>query len=373
MKRLPVAAVAVWTASLAALVALGLAVAHYLSGTAGMAGMSHGGASAWVRGGGNPVGGLLGRRLLTAWQVDALALIMLVLLTAWYLTAVALRAIRSSGPRWPITRTLLFLLGVAVTAYATSGAIAVYDQALFTAHMAGHLALVMLAPALLVAGRPLRLAIESSTPSRAARIERIVKGRVVTAITCPPVALVTYTVVIVGSHLTGLMDVFMRNTWAGQLEHLVYLLAGLQFFVLIVGDEPIRWRLASPVRWLLLALAMAVDTFTGIVLMQLSEPITMRPVPGLDVNALSDTHTGGAIMWFGGDGLMAVVMVTLVLAWLRRVDSTTPDEKGWLEQARRATFAEHTGAQAPEAEIFDADDAARAAYNQWLSGLEKHQ
>lgn len=372
MKRVPLTAIAVWTASVAALIALGVSVAHYLSRDSGMAGMSHG-AVAWARGGGAPAGGLVGRRLLTAWQVDAVALILLVLITAWYLTAVALRGIRNPGTRWPITRTLLFLLGIAATAYATSGAIAVYDQSLFTAHMAGHLALVMLAPALLVAGRPLRLAIESSKPERAERIARIATGRVVTAITCPPVALVTYTVVIVGSHLTGLMDVFMRNTWAGQLEHLVYLLAGLQFFVLIVGDEPIKWRLASPVRWLLLALAMAVDTFTGIVLMQLSDPITMRPVPGLNVNQLSDTHTGGAIMWFGGDGLMAVVMITLVLAWLRRVDSSTPDEKGWLEQARRATFSEHTGAHAPAAEDFDADEAARSAYNDWLAGLEKKQ
>ena len=87
-------------------------------------------------------------------------------------------------------------------------------------------------------------------------------------LTAPPVALASYTAVIVGSHLTGLMDVIMRNTWAGQLEHLVYLLVGCQFFVLVVGDEPIRWRLAAPARWLLLAVAMAVDTFTGIVLMQ---------------------------------------------------------------------------------------------------------
>ncbi len=322
------------------------------------------------------VGALLGRNLLADWHVDAVALAVLILLAAWYLTGVALLKVRSPESQWPLVRTALFLAGLAVAAYATCGAIAVFDQTLFTAHMAGHLALVMLAPALLVAGRPLRLAVLSSPPKRAAKLQAILNGRIVTAITCPPIALISYTVVIVASHLTGLMDTFMQNTWAGQLEHLVYLLAGFQFFVLIIGDEPIRWRLGAPARWLLLALAMAVDTFTGIVLMQQRVPVAMVSAPGVHVNVLSDTHTGGAIMWFGGDALMAVVMVTLVIGWLRTVDTQQSGDKGWLEQARLASFAEHTGTaydDSPDAEMrdIDDDDAARASYNDWLAGLEK--
>ena len=61
-----------------------------------------------------------------------------------------------------------------MAAFATNGSIAVYDQVLFSAHMLGHLALVMVAPALLVAGRPLRLALQSSPPgaARAAGADR---------------------------------------------------------------------------------------------------------------------------------------------------------------------------------------------------------
>ena len=94
----------------------------------------------------------------------------------------------------------------------------------------------------------------------------------VSLLTAPPVALACYAVAIVGTHLTGLMDQIMQVTWAGQLEHLVYLVVGCQFFVLILGDEPIRWRLSAPARWLLLAIAMAVDTFTGVVLIQATQP-----------------------------------------------------------------------------------------------------
>ncbi len=55
----------------------------------------------------------------------------------------------------------------AVVGFATNGSIAVYDQVLFTAHMAGHLALVMVAPALLVGGHPLTLLLTASPPAAA--------------------------------------------------------------------------------------------------------------------------------------------------------------------------------------------------------------
>ena len=68
------------------------------------------------------------------------------------------------------------------------------------------------------------------------------------------------------------------------------------------------------------------------------------------VDTLSDTRTGGAIMWFGGDAIMAVIMIVLVVGWLRRVDTAPADAKGWLEQARGATFTEHTGSGRRDAE-----------------------
>lgn len=316
------------------------------------------------RDGDAPLGPLISHRLLTAWHLDAVALAVLIVLAAWYVTALAKRRRRTTEP-WPVVRTACFGAGLAVCAYATNGSIAVYDQALFSAHMLGHLALVMLAPALFVAGRPLRLAIDSSKPTTARRIERAARGQVVSLLTSPPVALACYIGVIVGSHLTGLMDTIMNNTVAGQVEHLVYVLVGIQFFVLVVGDEPIRWRLSTPARWGLLALSMAVDTFTGITLMMMTSPIAMHPPASLHVDPLSDTTTGGAIMWAGGDGIMAAVMTLLVIGWLRTSGRSLRDRNSWLEQARATTLSDRTG----DGGDLDDDDARRDAYNKWLSQL----
>lgn len=370
--------IAAWAIAAAVLAALTVVVVRNLGDT------GHGGhrgmdmhqhaADAFTRAGGSTGSRLLGSRLLTAWQLDALAVALVVVLAAFYVSGLVARSRRTAPEpdrRWPWWHTLSFFAGLGVIVYATCGAIAVYDQVLFTAHMAGHLALVMLAPALLVGGHPLLLWSEAVDEPARTRLLRRLRGPVPALLTAPPLALASYTVVIVGSHLSGLMDVIMRNTWAGQLEHLVYLVAGYQFFVLVVGHEPIRWRLSAPARWLLLAVAMAVDTFTGIVLMQGRDAVAMQPA-GFAVDTLSDTRTGGAIMWFGGDAIMAVVMIVLVIGWLRRADQGVAEESGWLEQARRQTFETHTGADLQDDDI-DEGDAARSSYNQWLAGLNRER
>jgi putative membrane protein len=180
-------------------------------------------------------------------------------------------------------------------------------------------------------------------------------------------------VVIVGTHLTGLMDQIMRHTWAGQLEHLAYLLLGCQFFVVVIGDPPIRWKLAAPARLFMLALSMAVDTFTGVALLQTTVAISMNPPPGAHVNPLADTHTGGAIMWFGGDAIMAVIMVVIAVGWIHRPEWARREPDGWLEQARRANFDHHTGAASEHSVAsepdFDDDELRLEQYNAWLRKL----
>ena len=55
-----------------------------------------------------------------------------------------------------------------------------------------------------------------------------------------------YASTIVLTHLTGLMSTVMSRPWLGQAEHGLYLGVGFVFFLLVFGDEPIRWRLSPP-------------------------------------------------------------------------------------------------------------------------------
>ena len=363
--------IAAWLLASAVLVALGVAVDHHLRGgqpsMAGMGSMS----DSLYRAGSVPDGRLLSANLFTAWQLDAVADAVLLLLAGSYLAGVR-RAYRR-GVAWPGWYTVSFLAGLGVCVLATNSSIAVYDMSLFTAHMIGHLMLVMLAPALLMAGQPLNLLLAASDGPNRRRAERILHGRVVSLLTAPPVALASYTVVIVGTHLTGLMDQIMRHTWAGQLEHLAYLALGCQFFAMAIGDPPIRWKLAAPARLFMLALSMAVDTFTGVTLLQSTVAVSMSPPVNAHVNPLTDTQTGGAIMWFGGDGIMAVIMVVIAVGWIHRPEWARREPAGWLEQARRANFDSQTGAlasnAAPDEPDFDDDEVRLEQYNAWLRKL----
>jgi len=377
-RRLPGLVWAAWAITLGIVAGLAVAVWHHLStgpsSMAGMSGMSGASVSeAFYRAGaGTPDAPLLSMRLLTAWQLDSVALAVLLVLAAAYLTGVV--RLRRRGEAWPVSAGLLFLAGLVVLGLATNSSIAVYDMSLFSAHMIGHLMLVMLGPALLMAGRPLNLWVAASRPERRRRLTAVLQGRVISLLTAPPIALVSYTVVIVGSHLTGLMDEIMRYTWLGQLEHLVYVVIGCQFFLPIIGKPPIRWQLTTPARLFMLALSMAVDTFTGIVLLQTTTPITMLPPPGAHIDPLSDTQTGGAVMWFGGDGIMAFIMIVIAITWVSRQGGTETEPAGWLEQARRANFAAHTGQPADASDVgaeagFDEDESRLAQYNDWLRKL----
>jgi putative copper resistance protein D len=315
---------------------------------------------------------MLGSALLTQWHVDVIALVVLGLAGLLYAVGVVLA--RRAGHAWPLQRGVGFLCGLVVCALATNSSIAVYDMALFSAHMVGHLMLVMLAPVLLCIGRPMELLVRASADPWSDRLARFFGGRVVSLVLCPPVALATYAAVIVTSHLTGVMDQIMQRPWAGQLEHLVYVLVGMQFFTLLVGDSTIRWQLTTAARWLLLVLSMAVDTSTGVVLMMSTQPVAMVAVPGFDVNPLADTHTAGAIMWVGGDGLMAAVMIWLTISFLRQPAMRERDRTGLLEQARQTVFAAHTGGEAPAVADagFDDEEANRERYNRWLASLDNH-
>src|SRR5947207_10353608 len=79
------------------------------------------------------------------------------MLTVAYLSAVRVAAKRYPARAWPASRAAAFLAGLAVIAVATQGSVGSYDDVLFSAHMVQHLLLIMVAPPLLIFGRPVTL------------------------------------------------------------------------------------------------------------------------------------------------------------------------------------------------------------------------
>lgn len=261
---------------------------------------------------------------LTTWQFAPFVSAVLAVLALAYLTGVRMVARRAgararpvgarrgrAGARggragaWPAGRTVSFLCGLAVIAVATQGSPGVYDDELLTAHMVQHLLLIMVAPPLLVFGRPVTLLMHATRNPWHSRVKGAVRSRAVAALTWPAFGVALYSAVVLCTHLTGLLG---ARGVLHDLEHVAYLLAGYLFFLPVIGSEPARWRVGALGRYLLLLAAMPADIATGAVLM------LRGPLYGYGGG---DVRAGGLVMLAGSDLIMTALAVAVAVAVVR--------------------------------------------------------
>lgn len=317
---------------------------------------------------------------LTSWQFEPWVTLGLSLTAAVYLAGVIVIS-RGRRRAWPWLRTASFLTGLLVIAVAVQSSIGTYDDVLFWIHMIQHLLLITVAPALLVWGRPITLLVRAVRAPTRRRVVAVLQSGPVAVLTHPIVGFSLYTACIVGTHLTGFMNLVLTDPFVHDAEHVLYLFAGYVYLLPLIGREPIRWRLPGFLRVLLLVLAMPVDTFTGIVLMQTTHemfpayaevPRTWGPSPVTDLN------WGGAVMWLGGDGLMGLLALIAFAAWMFSASASSQGLGGWLESIRRDRFTAMAGAGSEDTpssrnSTVDDDETAMAAYNEYLARLNRPQ
>ena len=202
-------------------------------------------------------------------------------------------------------RTALFLGGLAVVVIATQSGIGSYDDVLFWDHMVQHLLLLMVAPPLLVVHHQATLLLHASRNPLHTWTKKVLRSRVMAAITWPPFGDVAlYLTVIVGTHLTGFMNLVESNGAVHDGEHVLYLAAGYLYFLPLLGREPIRWRVSyptgsscssSPCRWTRSrgwsSAAEGSNPF----------PALADHRPGSAPSPVTDVHIGGAVMWVGSE------------------------------------------------------------------------
>jgi putative copper resistance protein D len=298
---------------------------------------------------------LTGTTAFTEWKFAPVMAALIVVLGAAY----AWGLIRVGRKQWPWSRTVCFYVALFVLLVTTQGSIAVYAHHQYWVHMLGHLMLIMVIPALIVAAQPLGL----WAAVQPAAAERVLKSAPFSLLTNPLIASIIYAVTVFVTHLTGFMGTLMATSGGRLGEQVLYLIAGWIYFLPAFGDEPIRWTVSYPMRIGLLFVSMPVDTFTGIALMQ-----SGHPMYGFSVDEL---RSGGATMWIGGDLIMFLAMMVIFALW-----ANSSGEKAtigsWLEAARANALAEHeaqAGIAPPTDSRSNDDDEQLAAYNAWLARL----
>lgn len=284
--------------------------------------------------------------------------------------------VRRAGGSWPWARPTGYYLGLAVLALTLNGFVETYGHTLFWVHMIEHLLLIMVVPILIAVGHPFGLVVRMRARARSRRTSSRGVGLIAAVATYPLVGLGLFAAVIVGTHLSSFMQLMLTHMWIHHVEIALYLGSGYLFFRPLVGGEPIRWRVPYPIRVFLVFLGMSIDTIVGLVLYQTNTalfPAYAAQHRAWGPDPVTDLRWGGVVMWVGGDGLMFVLVLALVLRWI--TDTAGQDDLGgWLDSVRRTTLAGTYKAAGPPSAIvtsraLDADDNVLAAYNAMLSAL----
>jgi putative copper resistance protein D len=113
----------------------------------------------------------------TAWEFAPVVTIGLSVAAVLYLWGMVRVHRRHPTHPWPLLRAASFFAGLATIVIATESSIGAYDDVLFSIHMIQHLLLIMVAPPLLIAGRPIMLLLHASRNPLHRWVKTVIRSR----------------------------------------------------------------------------------------------------------------------------------------------------------------------------------------------------
>ena len=260
-------------------------------------------------------------RMLSTWQPDVPALLLVVLLGGLYGWGVLRLARR--GERWPLPRVAAFVvLGLGTLVVATMSALAVYDHVLFWPAAVQNILLDLVAPLGLALGDPLRLAGDALPERAAARLRRAMTGRVVRLLTFPLVSTALVLVTELTVYFTPYFETALRDDWLHQLMYLHLLLAGSLFVVpVLTREETLPAWCTHPVRAALVFLDGIVDAVPGIVVMTHGTLIAgawyLHHAPAWSPDVQQDQQVGGGAMISIAELVALPFLLAILVQWFR--------------------------------------------------------
>lgn len=273
-----------------------------------------------------PLGDFPWTPLFTQWHFDPLFAFGTAAAALLYLAGV--RKLRVRGDKWPVGRTVAWVLGLALTVLTTMSGIATYGKVMFSVHMGQHMLLAMSVPILLVLGAPVTLALRALPAAPKGEPDgpremllKLLHSRYVKVISHPVVASVLFVGSAFAVYYSSLFETMMRSH-LGHMVMLVHFLAtGLLFFWVIIGVDPGPRRPPFLGRLFALVLTMPFHSWFSISLMSSTALIgegwwTLLDRPWVG-DALDDQYNGGAIAWATGDIPVLITTIVLAIQWVR--------------------------------------------------------
>lgn len=251
-----------------------------------------------------------------SWEFHPTVVVGCVALAAVYLWVVRFKFDRAA---------FFFLLGVAIMFFALVSPLdTLGDEALFSAHMAQHILLDMVAPPFFILGIPEPLAAAIVRWPLADAAERILGN--------PTIAWLLGTFTLYVWHIPALFNATLESEPIHIFEHLTFLATGTIFWWPVFN--PLHERRMTPLgSTIYLFVGALANAVLGIVLTLATTPFyAYEPRPaesGLvrilreqwGLNPLADQQLGGSFMWVFGSFIFFWAIMVMVVRWLKQPDT----------------------------------------------------
>ena len=302
-------------------------------------------------------------RILFSYEIDGLMLGLLIFVVALYIKGVIILSRR--GVKWPVGRTIAFAVGISAVDFATSGGLGLYSHFSFSAHMSAHMIIGMIAPIGIVLGAPITLALRTLPIGRDPQ-ERGIRGSFIVLLhsklgkfyTNPIVALAIFDGSLFALYFTPLFGNLMQGHTGHFIMSLHFLLAGILFFQILIGIDPMPQKVPYLVKIIIIFAAMSIHAFFSISIMSASTLIDGGYFAQLErpwaTDLLADQKLGGSIGWAMGEIPILLALLATFIQWSRA------DKK---EANRIDRAADRASAMGEDDEL--------AQYNRYLSELNK--
>ncbi len=232
------------------------------------------------------------------------------------------------GPTPKPQRALAFTTGLLTVAIAVGSPVDAYADQLFWVHMCQHVLLTMVAPPLILFGRPAPRLLRV-LPLRARRplARTVLTGeafapvrRFVSFLAAPLPAFALFSVTLLAWHVPALYDLTLRNTFVHDLEHALFFGTALLFWVHLLPAATGRPALPDGVRVAYGTAALLVSWVLAVVIGLATQPIYAHyaslPTRPMGISALADQQLAAGVMWVPGSIPYCVVLFFAAFRWL---------------------------------------------------------
>ena len=228
-------------------------------------------------------------------------------------------------------RTVAFVAGLVTIVLALDSPIDGYADQLFWVHMLQHVLLLVVAPPLILLGRPwprmwsaLPLGMRTSVGRSVARGRWTAPLR---ALARPLPAWILFNATLVVWHIPFAYNATLTSNAIHQVEHAMFFFTGLLFWARVIDPGPLRPRLEWPMRIAYVVGGMIVSWMLAIALVLYPTPLYSHYAdlisrPG-GISALTDQQLAGGVMWVIGSIPYGVVALIGFYRWLEP-ESTSP-------------------------------------------------